>query len=188
MGMPEMARQWTREMVLALPDDGNRYELFRGELLVTPAPAPRHEYVVSVLLERLIGYLAGTGVGHAQSSPAALALSGREVAQPDIYVMPGPRGRAPDRWEELGLPLLVVEVLSPSTALNDRQIKRKLFQHLGIAEYWIVDPDARQIERWRPDDVRPEVLDESIEWRPSPSNEPLRIDLVAMFIEVLGPA
>ena len=188
MGMPEMARLWTREQVLALPDDGNRYELFGGELLVTPAPAPRHEYVVMALLERLIAYLAQTSAGHAHTSPSALALGGHGLAQPDIYVMPGPRGRAPERWEELGLPLLVVEVLSPSTALNDRQIKRKLFQHLGIAEYWIVDPDARQIERWRPDDVRPEVLDESIEWHPSPASEPLRIDLVAMFVEVLGPA
>jgi Uma2 family endonuclease len=187
MGMPEMARSWTREMVLALPDDGNRYELFGGELLVTPAPAPRHEYVVMALLERLIAYLAHTAVGHAGTSPAALALGGHELAQPDIYVMPGPRGRAPQHWEDLGLPILVVEVLSPSTALNDRQIKRKLFQHLGIPEYWIVDPDARQVERWRPDDLRPEVLDESIEWHPPAASEALHIDLVAVFAEVLGP-
>ena len=187
MGMPEIARSWTREMVLALPDDGNRYELFAGQLLVTPAPAPRHEYVVMALLEHLWEYLKRTGLGHAQSSPSALTLGGHELAQPDIYVMPGPRGRAPARWEDLGLPILVVEVLSPSTALNDRQIKRKLFQQLGIPEYWIVDPDARQIERWRPDDLRPEVLDESIEWHPSAANEALSIDLVATFERVLGP-
>jgi len=83
-------------------------------------------------------------------------------------------------------PILVIEVLSPSTARFDRQIKRRWFQRVGIAEYWIVDPDARQVERWRPDDVRPEVLDESIEWHPTAASEPLRVDLVAMFAEILG--
>lgn len=188
MVMPEMARSWTREMVLALPEDGNRYELFDGELLVTPAPAPRHEFLVMSLLERLLDYLRVTGVGHVFTSPAALALGGHEVAQPDIYVMPGPRRPAPERWEEMGLPLLVVEVLSPSTARYDRQVKRRMFQRLGIAEYWIVDLDARLVERWRPVDSRPEVLAETLEWHPSGAPEPLAIDLPALFESVLGPA
>ncbi len=187
MGMPELSPSWTREMVLALPDDGNRYELFDGQLLVTPAPAPRHEFLVSVLLERLMVYVRSSSIGRALSSPAALALGGDEVAQPDIFVMPGPRVAAPERWEDLALPILVVEVLSPSTALYDRQVKRRVFQRLGIAEYWIVDLDARLVERWRPDDTRPEVLDQALVWTPEGTVEPLTIDLVSLFAEVLGP-
>lgn len=188
MGMPVMARSWTREMVLALPDDGNRYELFDGELLVTPTPAPRHEFLLWALLERFMEYLRGSNVGHLFSSPAALALGGHEVAQPDIHVLPGPRGSAPERWEEMGLPVLVVEVLSPSAARYDRQVKRRMFQRLGIAEYWIVDLDARLVERWRPADTRPEVLADVLEWRPEGASESLTIDLPVLFESVLGPA
>src|SRR6185436_7780048 len=65
IGMPETARSWTREMVLALPDDGNRYELFDGVLLVTPAPRPRHQEAVRTLLERLFDYLGGSTIGRA---------------------------------------------------------------------------------------------------------------------------
>ena len=64
------------------------------------------------------------------------------------------------------MPMLVVEVLSPSTARYDRQVKRRWFQRTGIPEYWIVDPDARQVERWRPTDQRPEVLDTLLLWQP----------------------
>ncbi len=187
MGMPELSPSWTREMVLALPDDGNRYELFDGELLVTPAPAPRHECLVMSLLERLLDYLRANGVGHVFLSPAALALGGRELAQPDIYVLPGPCRPAPERWEDMGLPMLVVEVLSPSTARYDRLVKRRMFQRLGIAEYWIADLDARLVERWRPTDSRPEVLAEFLEWHPGGAGEPLAIDLPALFESVMGP-
>ena len=187
MGMPDMARLWTREMVLALPDDGNRYELFDGHLLVTPAPKPRHEAAVMVLLERLIEYLKGSPVGHAHVSPAALTLGEDQYAQPDLYVMPGPRGPAPERWEDIGLPILVVEVLSPSTAWGDRQVKRRKYQRLGIPEYWIVDLDARLVERWRPADSRPEILTDVLAWQPSPERAPFRVELAEYFDGILGP-
>jgi len=187
MGMPETARSWTREMVLALPDDGNRYELFDGLLLVTPAPRPRHEEAVMTLLERLFDYLGGSTIGRAYTSPSALTLNEAQYAQPDIYVLPGPRRPAPDRWEDLELPILVVEVLSPSTAWNDRQVKRRKFQRLGIQEYWIVDLDARLVERWKPADSRPEILTEVLEWRPAHEDKPLTIDLSGFFDGILGP-
>jgi Uma2 family endonuclease len=188
MGMPDVARAWTREMVLSLPDDGNRYELFGGELLVTPAPKPRHQVVVSAFQEVLMPYLRTAGLGYILSSPADVSLDGEQLAQPDLFVVPGARGPAPAHWSQLPQPLLIIEVLSPSTARFDRQIKRRWFQRVGIPEYWIIDLDARQIERWRPEDERPEVLDESIEWNPSGATVPLNIDLVALFAEVLGPA
>ena len=186
MGMPEMARSWTRDMVLALPEDGNRYELFDGQLLVTPAPRPRHEAAVMILLERLFEYLKDSSVGHAYASPAALTLGEHQYAQPDIYVLPGPRGPAPERWEDVALPILVVEVLSPSTAWNDRQVKRRKFQRLGILEYWIVDLDARLVERWRPSDTRPEILTDVLLWQPNPESAPLTVELNEYFDGVLG--
>jgi Uma2 family endonuclease len=188
MGMPEMARSWTREMVLALPDDGNRYELFGGELLVTPAPAPRHQFVVATLLRILGDFVTAQAVGRVLASPADVALDGEQLAQPDLFMIPGAPGPAPRAWAQLPLPILVVEVLSPSTARYDRQVKRRWFQRAGIAEYWIVDLDSRLVERWRPSDTRPEITVESLEWRPEGAGTPLRIDLPPLFDQVLGPA
>jgi Uma2 family endonuclease len=90
------------------------------------------------------------------------------------------------KWEE-ALPLrLAAEVLSPSTARADRIVKRRRLQRAEVPEYWIVDLDARLVERWRPGDRRPELLEDRLEWRPEPSLEPLALDLPALFREVHG--
>ena len=81
--------------------------------------------------------------------------------------------------------MLAVEVLSPSTARRDRREKRRLYQRFAD-EYWIVDLDARLVERWRPGDVRPEVLDETLSWQPAGAVEPLVVDLAAYFREAWG--
>ena len=77
-------------------------------------------------------------------------------------------------------------ILSPSTARADRHVKRRLYQRERVPEYWIVDVDARLIERWRPEDERPEILAEQLEWRPDPAHPPLTIDLPAYFRDVTG--
>jgi len=184
MGMPDTARHWTREMVLALPDDGNRYELFDGELLVTPAPAGLHQFALTMLWKQLDPYVTAERLGWVMVSPADLSLGGEQLSQPDLFVMPSiPAGRA---WADFPDPILVVEVLSPSTAHFDRFVKRRRFQRSGIAEYWIVDLDARAIERWRPHDERPEIHDEQLTWRPEGATEPLELDLPRYFREVWG--
>jgi Uma2 family endonuclease len=80
----------------------------------------------------------------------------------------------------------VIEVLSPTTARADRHVKRRLYQRERVPEYWIVDVDARLVERWRPEDQRPEILAEQLAWQPEPSQPPLVIDLAGYFREVLG--
>ena len=82
--------------------------------------------------------------------------------------------------------LLATEVLSPSTARADRTVKRRRYQRYGIPEYWIVDVDARIIERWMPSDERPEVLHETLVWQPEPGAPGLTIDLSELFREILG--
>ena len=76
---------------------------------------------------------------------------------------------------------LAVEILSPSTARLDRQVKRRLYQRQGVPEYWIVDIDARLVERWRPADDRPEILTERLTWQPDPARPALGVDLGAYF-------
>ncbi len=78
----------------------------------------------------------------------------------------------------------MVEVVSPATARYDRTIKRALYQRVGVMEYWIVDLDARLVERWRPEDTRPEIVTDSLTWHPAGTSEPMVLDLEAFFKEV----
>ena len=185
MGMPDTAIKWTREMVLALPDDGKRYELFDGELLVSPAPNLVHQLALARLYDALAPFVRAHRLGETLWSPADLSLGGDELAQPDLFVLPF---LPPDRrdWSAYPNPILVVEVLSPSTARYDRIVKRRRFQRAGIPEYWIVDLDARVVERWRPGHERPEVADERLAWHPEGAEAALEIALPGLFTSVWG--
>jgi Uma2 family endonuclease len=173
-------------MVLALPDDGNRYELFDGELLVTPAPNGLHQLAVSRLWQALLPFVQFHGLGEIMTSPADLHLGGDQISQPDLFVIPSlPSNRR--EWGGFPNPILVIEILSPGTARFDRIVKRRRFQRAGIPEYWVVDLDARAIERWRPADERPEILDEQLTWHPAGAAQDLTIELPRFFAGVWGP-
>jgi Uma2 family endonuclease len=180
MGMPQAAEIWTAERIRALPDDGLRHEVVDGEHLVSPSPRPKHQRAVAKLFAPLIRYVEGHGLGECLTSPADIELDARTLVQPDLFVSATRRAQ---KWSEI-LPLrLAVEILSPGTARADRIVKRRRFQRAAI-EYWIVDLDARLVERWRPGDERPEVVSEKLEWQPEPSAPALSLDLVALFREV----
>ena len=186
MGMPLPRTGWTVEMVQALPDDGNRYEVIDGELFVTPAPAWPHQSAVGELHARLWSYLREHRAAHVLIAPADVKYGPRELVQPDLFVVPLVAGRKPASFSEAGRLLLAVEVVSPSSARADRLVKRRLYRRHGVAEYWVVDLDARVVERSRPDEDHVELVAETLEWRPAPGLEPLVIDLAEYFAEVLG--
>jgi Uma2 family endonuclease len=185
MGMPETAQRWTAEMVRALPDDGNRYETIAGVLFVTPAPSFDHQDAVKHVYDRLNDYLKQTGVGYPAFSPADIELDEETLVQPDLFVVPLVGGRRPRRWSDIERLLLAVEVVSPSSARADRTVKRRLFQQVGVPEYWIVDVEARLVERWRPPDARPEILTDTLVWQPDPARQPLTIDVARLFADIL---
>src|ERR1043166_5717014 len=135
MGMPEAVHRWTREEVLALPDDGNRYELVNGELLVPPAPSAIHQEAVLTLYRHIHPYVSPRHLGHVMLSPADLDLGRGQSVQPDLLVVPLVGGRKPLDWRQYGVPLLIAEVSSPSTARYIRGIKRKEYQEAGVADY-----------------------------------------------------
>ena len=180
MGMPQTAHYWTPDEVRALPDDGRRYEVIAGELLVTPAPNFPHQEAVRLLVHALGDYLERSRVGHAGISPADLTPEPGALVQPDVFVVGLVDGRRPRDWTDIKSLLLAIEILSPSTARADRTVKRRLFQRAGV-EYWIVDLEARLVERWRPGDERPEILTERLEWVAERGSEPLVIDLPKFF-------
>jgi Uma2 family endonuclease len=83
--------------------------------------------------------------------------------------------------------LIVVRgTFSPGTARVDRGPKRELYQRAGVPEYWIVDHEARLVERWRPSDVRPEILRGTLVWHPEGAVKPLALDLPALFAQARG--
>ena len=113
---------------------------------------------------------------------------GDEVLQPDIFVFRQGAEKPTRSWADITGLLLAVEVLSPSTARYDRTLKRRRYQRAGVPEYWIVDLDARLIERWRPADSRPEILAERISWRPEDGGDGLEIDLTELFAPLDAPS
>ncbi len=100
---------WTAEMVRQLPDDGNRYEVVHGELLVTPAPRLNHQLLATRASVALGNYLAEEPVGIVLTSPADISWGRRDVlVQPDVFVVPPSEARTGD-WTRLRSLLLVAE-------------------------------------------------------------------------------
>jgi len=186
MGMPHTAHRWTAEQVRALPDDGNRYELIAGELVVTPSPRGVHQVAVMKLALRLAAWLRETDAGQLLWSPANLSLGEDEVLQPDLFLYRTASGKPLRDWGDITELLLVIEVLSPATARYDRQLKRRRYPRAGVPEYWIVDLDARLVERWRPGDERPEVATNLLSWEPVSGHGVLDLDVAGYFAEVWG--
>jgi len=132
----------------ALPHDGRRYELHEGELSVTPAPSPTHQRLIRALLIILDRHVQARRHGEVFVSPIDCILSDTTVVQPDIvYLETGRLPAVTSRGIE-GPPTLVVEVLSPSTTQIDRGVKYQLYARHGIPDYWIVDPELRNIEAY----------------------------------------
>jgi Uma2 family endonuclease len=183
MAMPDTARRYTVDEVLAFPNDGNRYELVHGELLVTPAPGPIHQYVVGRLYVQLVAYVADLrGVARVFLSPADISWDRHKLVQPDLFVVPP--DEVSDSWTTYRTLLLAVEVVSPSSAKWDRVIKRRLYQEQRVDTYWIVDPEAQVVEVWHPNDERPEIVTDVLKWRVTDEGPELEIDLNELFSEL----
>lgn len=166
-------------MVHALPDDGNRYELIGGDLFVTPAPTNRHQRA-SLQLALILSHFAATNELELLDAPCAVRLADGGEVQPDLLVFPRKRGADLADMADIADLVLAIEILSPGTQRTDRHAKRRLYQNSGVDEYWMVDLSSRSIERWRPNDLQPEVLSTDLRWEPLPGRV-LTVDLQAYF-------
>jgi Uma2 family endonuclease len=129
-----------------MPDDGNRYELYDGELHVVPAPVPLHQLVASRLNLILSDYGRGVG-GQVFFAPFDIVLTEYDVVEPDlIYFGAAAMARMQPREHVRFPPDLAIEVLSPSTRRIDRGRKSELLACHHVPEYWLVDPDQRTLE------------------------------------------
>jgi Uma2 family endonuclease len=180
MAMPHVARRYTVEEVQAFPSDGNRYEVVHGELLVTPSPAPRHQVLVVEFVARLRRYLEPLGLERTLfTGPADISWDEETLVQPDLLVV-APEEVSAD-WRTYRTLHLAVEILSPSSSRGDRVVKRRLYQERRVGTYWIVDPDARTVEVWHPDDERPEIVTDVLRWRVTDGTPEMEIELDEVF-------
>ena len=172
---------WTADMVRQLPDDGNRYEVVYGELLVTPAPRLSHQLMVSRLFHALAEYLAGEPVGIVLTSPADISWGRDDVlVQPDLFVVPVDEVRTGD-WSRLRSLRLAIEVLSPSTTRADRFTKRRRYQEARLPAYWVVDGADQSVEVWTPDAEFPVVERQRLGWHPAGAGQPFTLELAELF-------
>lgn len=189
MGMPAaVPRRWTYDEVSALIDEQEdrsiRYEFAEGELLVTPAPSGYHQRIILGLFRVIDAFVRNGGLGEVRLGPSAVHLVARTIFQPDLYVVPSVDGKRPRADLAVTSAILVVEVLSPGSQRHDRVTKRRYYQRARVGEYWIVDQEAQLVERWRPDDERPEVFDASLVWCPPGATSALTIDFPVLFRSV----
>jgi Uma2 family endonuclease len=171
---------YTAGMVRAMPDDGNRYEVVYGELLVTPAPRPWHQVVVQRLTLALGKYLEREAAGLVLSSPADISWGPDVLLQPDVFVVPLEEARTLT-WSRMRTLLLVAEVLSPSSLKGDRFLKRLRYREAGVPLYWVVDGDERVVEVWTPADDFPAIERDRLVWRPAVVAEPFTLPLEELF-------
>jgi Uma2 family endonuclease len=183
MHMATATKRWTLEEVHSLPDDGNKYELVRGELFVTPPPTDGHETIAARLTDILGPYVRQERLGYVYHPRAVMRFEGSEV-EPDLMVRqrhPDPKGS----WDDAPIPILIVEIVSGSTRRRDHGPKRDLYMDAGVAEYWIVDSERRTITRVRRD-VADEVHREQLIWAPPAAHTPLTVRLSEVFESTSG--
>ncbi len=170
----------TAAMVRARPADGNRCETVHGELFVTPAPRAWHQEVVFRIGRYLAAYCQAHGCGHAMLSPSDISWGEDILVQPDAFVVDLGQARSLE-WSHMTNLLVVVEVLSPSSARADRFAKRRLYQEVGVPRYWLVDADARVVEVWKAGSTFPRLERDALRWHAPSAPEPLVIPLAELF-------
>jgi Uma2 family endonuclease len=178
MGMAISVPRFTIEDLDRFPDDGNRYELLDGFLIVTPAPNSAHQIVASRLQARLVEGLAWPGHAHVVG-PGAVVKTPRTQLQPDILVYPS-RYSPQTEWAKIGEHWLAVEVFSRSSRIYDRELKRDAYFALGVQQVWLVDPRSLSVEVWKERGTS-RVVRNRIVWKVAGAKVHVSIDLAEIF-------
>ncbi len=181
MGMPAgRGQRWTAEKLASLPSDGKRYEIIDGDLHVSPSPGLEHQRILWKLVVLVDGYVNDHPSWYGVLAPFDVVFSAYNVTQPDLFIARH-EPEKPVKSVVARALVLAIEVVSPSSVRYDRIPKRNLYQRFKIPEYWIVDPDRRIVERWKPEDIGPEILTDAIVWQPPGEAAPFRVDLAELF-------
>ena len=143
---PKTRRLWTYdEMAAELTESNLPTELWDGEIVMEPAPSPSHQTIVARTWETLNRHVKSRQLGQVFISPVDVVFSGNKAVQPDVVFVSAAKEAIIQNCVR-GVPDLLVEVISGGSWRRDRIDKKALYEQFGVAEYWIIDPDSRQIE------------------------------------------
>lgn len=178
MAMAITVPHYTVDDLVNFPDDGNRYELLDGVLLVTPGPSLGHQVIASRIQARLSHAVQLPGIAYVVGPGVVVRLPSTQL-QPDILVFPA--SYKPDtEWHKINEHWLVVEVLSRSSKIYDREFKKDAYFALGVQQVWLVDRWDKSIEVWRSPSAR-KIARETLVWHAPAGDESMTLDLEEVF-------
>src|SRR2546425_10038344 len=123
--------------------DGFRHEIIDGEEYSTPAPNLDHQTAVGKAFRLIANHVAARKLGRVFVAPTDVVLSEHDIVEPDIVFVAEKNLSILSEKNIRGAPDLVIEVLSSSTASEDRGRKRATYDRSGVSEYWMLDPQGR---------------------------------------------
>ena len=182
MGMALPVPQFTIDMLDSFPEDGNRYELLEGMLLVTPSPSHAHQVVATRLTYVLMHALEASRKAQVVAV-GAIQRGDNTQLEPDILVHPA-TFRPGEHWRDISGWWLAVEVMSPSSRIYDTVVKRDAYLALGVEEYWVVDMRDRSVEVWKRGSIGSERVTGTLAWRPVALDASVIVDLDDVFRDV----
>lgn len=139
----------TYDDYLRLPNDGKRYEILEGEIFVSPSPVTKHQRISRNLLALLHQHVRQHKLGEVFSAPTDVVLSSTNVVQPDLLFVSNARRNIITEKNIQGAPDLIIEILSETSAEQDRTTKKQIYARHGVKEYWLIDPDHETVEVYK---------------------------------------
>ena len=143
--MSVATRPLTYDDLLETPDDGNRYEIIGGELIVSPSPTPKHQLALRNLFLLVHEHSRKDDAGEVFFAPLDVRFHPHDIVEPDLLFIRKERLHLIEEKLIEGAPDLVVEVLSPSSRRRDQVRKMALYARSGVEEYWIADPENNDL-------------------------------------------
>jgi Uma2 family endonuclease len=178
MAMAIMVPHYTVDDLATLPNDGNRYELLDGVLLVTPGPSVGHQVIASRIQTRLSNAVQLTGIAYVVGPGVVVRLPNTQL-QPDILVFPTSYNADTD-WRKIKENWLAVEVLSRSSKIYDREFKKDAYFALGVGQVWLVDRWTKSVEVWRSPASR-RIARDTLRWQAPKGGPTVTLDLAEVF-------
>ncbi|MFN3851018.1 MAG: Uma2 family endonuclease [Spirosomataceae bacterium] len=134
------------------------YELIEGEMIKKSAPKPIHQRLSMRLSRAISNFIFGKNIGELFAAPIDVFLNEYNAVQPDLVFVSAQNQQIITDDGIVGVPDLVVEIISPSSVIRDRVDKKNLYERIGVKEYWIIDPQYQDIEVYTIQNNRYELL------------------------------
>lgn len=139
-------KKYTYRDYLELPDDGKRYEVIEGELIMSPAPHTSHQFISLNFVLKLATFVIEKKLGKICYAPVDVLLSETNIVQPDILFVAADNLNIITEKNIKGVPDLIIEIVSPSSGYYDLVAKKEIYEQFGVSEYWIIDPMKQRVE------------------------------------------